>query len=342
MPQHVRIWEIAPNGDPRDLVHSKVNLESRLEEWLARDISMVGTDLLIIGKQVQTDFGGIIDILCIDSAGDLVIVELKRDKTPREITAQVLDYASWVADLDNQRITDIANTYLGVRGPLESAFSKQFGVDLPDVLNESHKMLVVAASIDTGSERIIRYLSTHHGVNINAVTFQFFRSSGESDFLARVFLSEPTDVEQRSRSIGRSKRKPRLTLNEFHALAEEAGVGAAYDQILKIMKPYFGAPRPTRSTVNLVRNMDGSRQAVINLVPSESDPVQGVRFQIYAKRLAEVTGVPEDELFSVLPAGTEPWAFSESDDPNWQGWTGYWKPEDADRLRQRAFHSVGA
>jgi RecB family endonuclease NucS len=52
--------------------------------------------LLAIGRQVRTVFGGRIDLLCINGDGDLVIVEPKCDKTPREITAQALDYASWV------------------------------------------------------------------------------------------------------------------------------------------------------------------------------------------------------------------------------------------------------
>jgi hypothetical protein len=342
MPQHVRIWEISNGSEPRDLAQAKLNLESRLEDWLERDISMLGGELLVIGKQVPTDFGGIIDLLCIDSAGDLLIVELKRDKTPREITAQALDYASWVVELDSLRINEIANGYLGPRGPLESAFAAKFSSDLPDVLNQSVKINIVAAAIDPGSERIIRYLSNRHGVNINAVTFQYFRSTDQTEFLARVFLSEPAEVEQRSRSTSRSKRNPRLTLDEFRGLAEEAGVGPAYDQIFQLMKPHFDDVRSTRSTVNMVRHNAGSRLAVINLVPSESDPHKGVRFQIYSKRLADLTGVPESDLLAVLPTETEPWAFGGSNDPDWQGWTGYWKPEDVERLRRRAFQSPEA
>lgn len=62
---------------------AKLNLEERLEEWLERDISMLDPGLLVIDRQVETDFGGWIDFLCVDAAGDLVVVELKRDKTPR-------------------------------------------------------------------------------------------------------------------------------------------------------------------------------------------------------------------------------------------------------------------
>ncbi len=53
-------------------------------------------NLLIIGRQVTTKFDGIIDLLGIDRQGDLVVLELKRDRTPRETLAQVLEYASFV------------------------------------------------------------------------------------------------------------------------------------------------------------------------------------------------------------------------------------------------------
>ncbi len=53
-----------------------------------------------------------IDLLCLDHAGDIVVVELKRNKTTREITAQILHYGAWVKGLSNERITSIAETYL--------------------------------------------------------------------------------------------------------------------------------------------------------------------------------------------------------------------------------------
>ncbi len=73
--------------------------ESMIEGWLEKQPELLDLDLLIIGKQVSTEFGGRIDLLGMDADGNLVIIELKRDKTPREIIAQVLDYASWVSGL---------------------------------------------------------------------------------------------------------------------------------------------------------------------------------------------------------------------------------------------------
>lgn len=196
MTSEIKLWKIQDGNQLKQIVDTELNLEGRLEDWIEEDISMISDDLLVIGRQIETDFGGKIDLLCIDRDGDLAIVELKRDKTPREITAQTLDYASWVKDLRSDSITDIANKYLvGLdQQSLEYAFSQRFDKELPDVLNESHSMLIVAAQIDPSSERIINYLSSTYEIDINAVTFQYFKDeSGE--YIARVFLIEPTQTE---------------------------------------------------------------------------------------------------------------------------------------------------
>jgi len=136
----------------------------------------------LIGREVETDFGGFMDILCVNSDGDLVIVELKRDRTPREITAQALDYASWVDGLSNERVTSIANNY--PPSDFETAFRAKFGSDLPETLNGDHRILIVGSEIDSSSKRIIKYLSDTHGVNINAATFQYFQLRDSSALLA--------------------------------------------------------------------------------------------------------------------------------------------------------------
>ena len=204
---------------------TRLNLESRLQEWLARDISILDRALMVIGREVVTDFGGSIDLLCIDPRGDPVVMELKRDRTAREVTAQALDYASWVVNLSNDRVTEIAGEYLG--DSLESKFSATFGLDFPETLNGDHRILIVGSEVDASSERIIKYLSDSHGVNINAATFQYFTTEDGSELLARVFLIEPSEVEQKTRAKGGSKHKSNLSYEELRAQASEAGVRGA-------------------------------------------------------------------------------------------------------------------
>ena len=59
-----------------------------MEGWIEKDPSIVGSDIFIIDRQVQTRSGPL-DLLAIDRNGNQVIIELKRDKLPRVISQQI-------------------------------------------------------------------------------------------------------------------------------------------------------------------------------------------------------------------------------------------------------------
>jgi hypothetical protein len=302
MPQDVRIWEVLDGDELREIQKAKLNLEERIESWLEKDISIIASDLLVIGRQVETDFGGVIDLLCLEANGDLGIIELKRDKTPREITAQALDYASWVKDLSNDKITEIANKYLASNGPLEEAFKKRFGEDLPEILNEHHNMLIVASEIDSSSERIIKYLSDYYGVGINAATFHYFHDRDHQEFLARVFLIEPSQVERSTQIRTTSKRKPPLTYEELQEIAESKGVSEVYGSLVERLLKFFDQRVTTRSTVAFIGIMGESRSTIFSIVPGESDASQGVRFMVYIDRFKDYFDIEKQVAINALPS----------------------------------------
>jgi hypothetical protein len=177
MPTDTRIWRVTQGDRLEEIPSGRLDREERLEAWLERDIGILSPNLMVIGRQVQTDHGGFIDLLCIDESGNLTIVEMKRDKTPREITAQALDYASWVAELSHEDVTRIAEGYLAASGTsFAAAFQARFNSDIPEILNENHSMVVLGSRIDDSSERIVRYLSEKFDVPINAASFRFLGS----------------------------------------------------------------------------------------------------------------------------------------------------------------------
>ena len=217
MPQKIRMWEVTPQNTLLEISSNEISLEERLEDWLESDISMLDPDLLVIGRQVRTDFGGEIDLLCMDARGDLVTVELKKGRTPREVTAQALDYASWVKDLSFDEITNIAERYPRLSGDLADAFETRFKEPLPETLNQNHRSLIVAEAMDASTERIVRYL-TDLNVPINVATVQHFRTTEGKGILAQVFLVEPAEIVTKGTST--SKRQKSLTQGEFQRISQ--------------------------------------------------------------------------------------------------------------------------
>jgi len=189
-----RLWRI-DGGQPSEVaIHAPKN-EAMIEDWVATDPSILGLNLLIIGRQQQTDFGGRIDLLGIDQDGDLTVIEAKRDRTPRDVIAQVLDYASWVRGLSTPKVHSIAHGYLN--RPLSEAFHELFCQTIPETLNASQHLLIIAGSFDASSKRIVEYLAEAHGLSINTAFFTYFKES-EREYLASDFLLDQQQVVERS------------------------------------------------------------------------------------------------------------------------------------------------
>lgn len=202
MPVEMGMWRI--DGDqPRRLGASLLPSEAALEDFLEQDPTLLGTKVLVIGRQVRTPYGKFIDLLAMDGEGSLVVLELKRDKTPREVVAQVLDYGSWVTSLTRDAVIEIANGHLDV--PFEAAFADAFGEAPPDELNTETRLTVVATDLDDSSERIVRYLR-EFGVPINAVFFAHLEDDGRR-YLARSWLVSQEERRSPAKTVsGQGKR----------------------------------------------------------------------------------------------------------------------------------------
>ena len=298
------MWDVTGSNSPKEIESGQISQEKRLEDWLENDISMIDESLLVIGRQVRTDYDGEIDLLCIDKDGYLVVVELKRGKTPRKVTAQALDYASWVKDLGREQVEQIASNYLKPDSSLEEAFHKKFGEELPGNLNEKHRSLIVAESLDPATERIVHYLSEMR-VPINVATVQYFKMN-DRELLARVFLVDPEVAKARAAS----KRPGYTTLSALSAKAKDSGVASLYEclrSVPEISGLAYEASYARRWTNNLryhITNSEGSRTVMfINVAPS--DPKNGLKFHIYATRLEALWRIRVETIKDLLPEKTE-------------------------------------
>ena len=299
--QQVRIWEITADRKLSEIPARYASLEQWIEEWLANDISVLDPNLLVIGRQVRTSFGGAVDLLCMDGDGNLVVVELKKGQTPRDVTSQALEYSSWVKDLEFDEVAGIADSYPGIAGTLETAFRERFGTELPEQLNQAHRSLIVAESVDASTDRIVRYLAEMK-VPINVATVQHFEDANGRELLAQVYLIEPESIQPRARRT--SARSGYRTVNELQALADEKGIGEKYLRLRDGVRGIFFA-QGYSETVAYVRRLEYGGVRTMMLVDAvPGDDAGGVKFVAHATRFERHMDVPMDDLRSRLPCNT--------------------------------------
>lgn len=190
MTVEMAIWRMTPEG-PLPVPPSKLDFEQRLEDMIANDPGLVGLPILVVGRQVATKFGGFVDVLGVDADGRVHVIELKRDRTPREVVAQVLDYGAWAQNLT---LADAAEVYQDrIGGALDEAFAEHFGVPVPDAFDADQQLTIVASELDAASGRIVEYLATRYDVPVNAVFFRHFKDGG-AEYLARTWLRPPEEA----------------------------------------------------------------------------------------------------------------------------------------------------
>jgi len=167
-----------------------------IEPWLASNPEIIGTDLMIIGRQVMTKSGPI-DLLGIDRSGNTVVIEIKRDELPRECLAQAIDYASDVAEWTVEKLGEVCSAY--TKKSFEDAFNESFpDVDLENVnLNNTQRIMLVGFSIQASLERMIEWLSGSYGVNANAIVLNYVRTRAGDELLMKTsIISEEIELER--------------------------------------------------------------------------------------------------------------------------------------------------
>ncbi len=294
MPLELGVWRIDAGVKPVEF--GALDLEKRLEEILDKNIEIASPNWFVIGRQVRTSHGGIIDLLAMDRDANLIVLELKRDRTPRDIIAQLLDYGSWVVGLDVDNIIQIFEEYQKKwvkqkNISINDAFVNQFRIPLPEEMNLAHELVVVSASLDSASERVVRYLADEYGVRINAVYFRIFKD-GDREYISRAWFRDPAEITNGSQNDATSGEWNGEYYVSFgypldvvrDGLARGyivAGGGSWYSRTLEILEPgsriwvnvpgigYVGVGKVTSSMVSVdkfrVRDNEGGKRAIIQV-----------------------------------------------------------------------------
>lgn len=179
--------------------------ESVLEEWLESNPDGILEDgrILIVGRQVRTDLGGFIDLVGLDRDGNAVVVELKRDRTPRDVVAQALEYAAFAERLDAVALEGIFRRYHS-DGSLSLADHHRecFALDDAEAVafNKDQRIVIIGQRVTPEIRRSAAFLRSK-GVRITCVEFTFFQTDAGSRLLSQEIV------------VGKESEKPRRVVS---------------------------------------------------------------------------------------------------------------------------------
>jgi len=131
------------------------------------------------------DTGKFPDLLGINSNGSLVIVELKKGRTPRDVIAQILEYSAWGANLTYEDIDEFAIFYFKnkEKDAGKSLIQKYKEIFCPDieeepdiVFNKNQKLYIVAEEISPIIIEVCNHLRNFFGVDINCIEYKVSKS----------------------------------------------------------------------------------------------------------------------------------------------------------------------
>lgn len=158
---NTRLVELKPTG------FSELGLRERfdIQEWIERSPAILGEELLVIGKEVILPSGKRLDLLCVDKAAALVIVELKRDDSGASVEWQAIKYASFCSNFLPE---EIFRHYAGYLDIAESDAAKSIEEFIEgDIESLNSDQRIILASKEFNSEVISAVLWLREfGVNI--------------------------------------------------------------------------------------------------------------------------------------------------------------------------------
>jgi hypothetical protein len=238
MATEIKVWQIIDETlEPIEtsMVEEK-RLEKHLENWIKTHPEILGENIIIIGEQVSTS-GGVIDFLGIDKeTGDLIIIELKRDRLGRDALAQAIDYASEVASWTEEDINERIDKKLEL-------IIENLNLEDPKInLNQNQRILLVGFSMEDRLQRMIDWLSEKYGMSINAVLLKYVKTKNGEELIARTMVI-PEEIEKERTEKQRGQIKIQLS--------DEPG-NYNIDELKKLLLKYLSEDRPVPKRIRTI------------------------------------------------------------------------------------------
>lgn len=240
--------------------------EQQLEELLVSSPDLLEDGLKLVTRQSITA-GGPLDLLGVDHDGRLVVFELKRGSLTRDAVAQVLDYLSYLAELDVDDRAKHVERYSGANGiePIKDFrawYQEEFNGDI-EALALPPRAVLVGLGVDDKARRMVEFLSAQ-SVPVELLTFHAFRHDGKLFLARQVEVLSKESVASTDRNYTKAQNQEMLV-----ALADEHQCRGLLDELREALVTTLDAfvwPNATCYSIVLPERTDSGNLSYRNYV----------------------------------------------------------------------------
>lgn len=268
----IATWSIS-QGKPVRLSTATEVLEEQLEDWIAAEPSLLDHGLRLLARQPRFDGGRLrADLVGVNAAGALVVIEIKATKIYRETVGQALDYAGKLRDMPDEELKQSLE-----RAALDSANIED---ERFDEAPREVEVVVVGIGEDLGAVRISEYLQSFD-VPLRSVSFDVVRAGKE------LVLVREEDKTTQTNPAG---IQPRKNVDEILERITSSAIRRSARGFLESVEELGIALRPYKYSVMLAPPQNRTRY-LANLYINNGVP----QITISANALVEFFGFDENK-----------------------------------------------
>lgn len=320
--KEIKLWEITTNGADELTVQAlngvnQTKTEEQLEEILVRSPELLMEDLKLVGRQTETP-GGPLDLFGVDADGRLVVFELKRGTLMREAIVQIIDYASYLSELEPEELSGHISERSGNLGiekidSFLSWYQEQYAKSLSTP--QKPRMVLVGLGADDRARRMISFLANSE-IDISLVTFHAFEQ-GE-----KILLAKQVEVLAKSPPSSGTKKD---NLEKLQQKVKNLGLDGYYYKMAAFFRDQLAAyewPNPGGYSYYLPELTESGTESTrvhIALYIYDNHPGR-VKLQIYGRATEAASDIFEqfreklsNRLTSKYDGGAEIWVTSLED-----------------------------
>lgn len=180
-----------------------------IQEWVIANPTIIGSDVMIVTSELGDWATGRgdrdadrLDILGVSRDGNLVLVELKRDRARHTVAMEALNYAARASQFDVSKLATVHSRFSTGRGsPMTTQEAegrlRQFAPPMTDeTLQEVPRIVLMATEFGIELTTTVVFLSRKLGMDIQLIRLSAYRTEAGATLLTVSKTFPPPDMDE--------------------------------------------------------------------------------------------------------------------------------------------------